>query len=249
MYPILFSVKIFDKDYHIYSYGVFLILAVICGVLLFYWLLHKRGIKTVRIFDNILWTLLAGFIGARLFYVLFHLRFYVSNWREIFQLWLGGLDIFGALIGGFVVLFAWLYLKKRQELWSYLDCGLIAAMLALVIGKIGSFLMGSDLGKPWSGLLALKFPEEQILRHPVQIYESIIYFLIFLVLFLVFEKTHRTSGYIFFLGLILFGAGRFLLEFFRVSDIILYREITVVHLISFIVLIIGIAGIKRFISS
>ncbi|MEW6407751.1 MAG: prolipoprotein diacylglyceryl transferase family protein [Patescibacteria group bacterium] len=249
MFPILFSFKLFSKTITIYSYGLFLLVAIIIGILLFYWLLKQRKIPTRRIFDNILWTILAGLIGARFFYVLFHLKFYLGNWRETYKFWQGGLDFFGAVIAGLTVLIVWLYFKKRKELWSYLDCSVIVMMLSAAIGKVGSFLMGSDLGRPASFFGAVKFPLDNISRHPVQIYEAIIYLFIFLVLFLLFEKTHHTPGFIFFISLILFGMARFFLEFFRAPDIILYKEIwdfTLAHLFSFLVLIVGIIGMRLY---
>lgn len=247
MFPILFSFELFSKTITIYSYGFFLLMAIVAGILLFYLLLKKRKILTSRIFDNILWTILCGLVGARFFYVLFHLKFYLGNWREAYMFWQGGLDFFGAVIAGLAVLIIWLYLKKRKELWSYLDCSVIAIMLSAIIGKIGSFLMGSDLGRPASFFGAVKFPLDNISRHPVQIYEAIICFFIFLVLFLLFEKIRYAPGFIFFIGLILFGFFRFIVEFFRVPDIILFRSIwdfTLVHLLSLITLIIGVVGIR-----
>jgi phosphatidylglycerol:prolipoprotein diacylglycerol transferase len=217
MLPTLFSFNLFGRTYQLYSYGVFLLLAMAVAVLAFYQLLKKRQTSTEGIFDNILWTIFAGLVGARLFYILFHFRFYLGNWREIFKFWEGGLDFFGAMAGGILVFSLWLYFKKRKELWLYLDCAAIALMFGLSIGMIGNFL----------------------------IYEALVYFAIFIILLLLFRKSPKfCPGFVFFASLILFGAARFFLEFSRDPDIILYGPITLVHLLSLAVLIAGLIGIK-----
>lgn len=248
MYPILFTFKLFGRTISIYSYGLFLLLGLAAAILLFYWLLKKRKISTEKIFDNILWTVLAGLLGARIFYVLFHLRFYLGNPREMFRFWYGGLDFFGAMFGGLLAFSLWLYIRKRKEIWSFFDCAAVVMFLGHAIGMIGSLMVGSDLGRPTDLPIGIKFAAlDNISRHPTQIYESLLYLLIFFVLLFLFEKTHHASGFIFFVGLILFGFARFVVEFFRLPDVILWKGIwdnTLAHLLSFIVLVAGVIGMR-----
>ena len=103
MYPELFSFTISDNTYTIYAYGFFVILAIILGVVVFYWQAKKRGLETHHILDNTLWILLGGIIGARIAYVLVNFGFYKDHLREALYFWQGGLTFYGAFIGGLVV--------------------------------------------------------------------------------------------------------------------------------------------------
>jgi phosphatidylglycerol:prolipoprotein diacylglycerol transferase len=113
----LFSFELWGRTFTIYFYGVFLLLAVVVGILILYRELSRRELETKRILDNIFWILLFGIVGARLGYVLLHLDFYARNPSEIFLIWQGGLNFTGGLIFGFVTAFVWLYLKNRRELY------------------------------------------------------------------------------------------------------------------------------------
>lgn len=250
MYPKLlqFQIPLFNQQITLYSYGIFLLLAIILGIIILYWQLKKYNLKTKNIFDNILWTILGGLIGARLFFVLFHIRFYISHKSEIFKAWEGGLNFYGGLVGGFVVLFLWLYLKNRKELFRWLDCAMISLVFGHSLGMIGSFLLGSDYGRPTNLPWAVKIPllQDNVSRHPSQIYEFLAYLLIFIFLVVFSHKIGKISGRIFFLGLLLHSISRFFIEFFRAPDIVLYHQwlnFTLAHLLSLLALCVGIAGL------
>lgn len=250
MYPELFSFRLFDKNIVIYSYGLFLLLALIFAVLVLYWQLSKRRLTTKKIFDNILWIILGGLVGARLFFVLFHFGFYLGNPREIFRVWHGGLDFFGAFLGGFVVLAFWLLIRKKKEFWGWLDATIIALVSGYMVGIIGAFLLGSDYGRPSNLPWAVRFPSlgDNVLRHPTQIYDFCAFALIFIFFILVSNKKIflKREGLIFFLGLFLLSLSRFIIEFFREPDIILWQnkfEFTSIHFLSLVLLFCGAVGI------
>lgn len=249
MYPELFSFKLFDKTIVIYSYGFFLLLALIFAILVLYWQLAKRKLATKKIFDNILWTIFGGLIGARLFFVLFHPSFYLGNPREIFRVWHGGLDFFGAFLGGITVLASWLWIRMRKEFWRWLDAAIIALISGYVIGTIGTFLLGSEYGKPSDISWAVIFPSlgDNIPRHPTQIYDFFASALIFIFISTVGRKVFlKKEGLTFFFGLFLLSLSRFIIEFFRAPEIILWQnkiEFTTTHLSSLILLLCGLIGI------
>jgi phosphatidylglycerol:prolipoprotein diacylglycerol transferase len=250
MHPELFSFQLFDKTIIIYSYGFFLLLALIFAVLVLYWQLGKRRLTTKKIFDNILWTILGGLIGARLFFVLFHFGFYLGNPREILRVWHGGLDFFGAFLGGFAVLIFWLLIRKKKEFWGWLDAVIVALTSGYAIATIGAFLLGSDYGRPSNVSWSVIFPSlsDNVSRHPTQIYDFVVSALI--LVFLIFASDSKIflkrQGLIFFLGLFLLSLSRFAIEFFREPDIILWQnkiEFTSVHLLSLVLLLCGVVGI------
>lgn len=245
MNQIFFTLKLGDWYIPVYSYGLFVIAALIITTLVLFYLLKKQGIKTRRTLDNILWTILGGIVGARVVYVLFHVRHYINNWGEIGQFWQGGMSFFGMLLGAGLVLVGWLYTKKRREIWQWLDSVAIAGSLGHAIGMIGALVVGSNYGKPATCATPFKimdFPD-MVWRYPTQIYEIIAALCAFIILALLFEKKHWQKGKILMFGLIFFGVSRFVIEFFRTPDIILIGKFTLAHLLNLIIALVGIFGL------
>lgn len=85
-------------------YGVTMALAVFTGWVFAISRAKKLGIGRAELENLLTWLVVGGFLGARLYHVFSSISFYAQNPLEIFQVWHGGLSIFGALIGGFLVL-------------------------------------------------------------------------------------------------------------------------------------------------
>ncbi len=247
----LISFELWGQTISIYFYGIFLLIAVLVGILILYGELKRRNLETKRILDNIFWILLLGIIGARLGYALMHLNFYFGQPIEIFKIWQGGLNFTGGLIFGFGAAFVWLYTKNRRELWPWLDSAMIALMLGHAVGMLGSFTSGVDYGRetslPWGIKIAAL--NDNILRHPTQIYEFIAYLLCFIVLGLISSRIIKNKaakifpGFIFLLGFSLTFFIRFMIEFVRVTDSAIFNlwkyEFTATHIISLLLLFVG----------
>src|SRR5579862_747105 len=66
----------------------------------------------------LMWTIIAGLLGARLFFVFQQtdLGFYFSNPIRIIAVWQGGMAFFGAIIFGVgtLAIVAW---RKKQSFW------------------------------------------------------------------------------------------------------------------------------------
>ncbi len=104
-----------------------------------------------------LYALLAGLIGARLFYVIHYFDKFKENLLSIFAIWQGGLE----LLGGFVFAMAAivLFLKKHKlPVRHYLDIIVIALLVTLGSGRIGCFAKGCCFGKPTDLPWAVRFP-------------------------------------------------------------------------------------------
>ena len=150
-----------------------------------------------------------------------------------------GLVFLGGLIGGLFSVTH--YLKKKSLDWfEFVDY--VAPLLALghSIGRIGCLLVGDDYGRPTDLPWAISFgnglppstvenitnmgyefanrlsPNMVCSVHPTQIYECVLYFIIFLYLRYLF-KHKDFDGEIFFNYLFLVGLSRFLVEFLRLN--------------------------------
>lgn len=150
--------------------------------------------------------------------------------------WSGGLGLLGGLLGG--LFGAWRYARRNSlPLLPWLDIAVIGLSLAQAIGRWGEGanqeLYGPPTALPWGVLIddpaqrigayadLARFPLESTRFHPVWLYESLLSAAIFLVLLSVYLRTgrggSRRHGRIAALYLLLYGGGRFLLEFLRVN--------------------------------
>ena len=225
MHPILIHLG----KLQIRSYGFMLALSFLLGI----WLGGRRakraGVDPQKILDLSVVIILAAVIGSRLLYVLFHLDQY-SNPLDMFALWQGGATFYG----GFILAVAASYFWVQKNGLSFLKVADILAPsigLGLVFTRIGCFLSGCCYGKPTDMPWGVVFPPdspagsaamaiaqergvEHVALHPTQIYSSLKGLTIFLVLMALQPKLKKT-GSTFGLLLVLYGIGRFTIDFFR----------------------------------
>ena len=160
MYPELFSVGKFT----IYTYGVLVALGFFLGMQ-YVVKYSKNIINKQQIYDFLFYMILAGIIGARLFYVLLDFSYYLEHPLEIFQVWKGGLVYYGGVIS--VLIFSFFYFKnKKISIIKLMDVFAPALALGHAFGRIGCFFSGCCYGKNTDCLLAIAH------KHPTQLYES-----------------------------------------------------------------------------
>ena len=82
----------------IYWYSITMFLGVLCGIIVAYIEIKRKKIDTNTFSNMAFYAILFGFIGARLYYVLFNLDYYLANPIEILEVWNGGLAIHGGVI-------------------------------------------------------------------------------------------------------------------------------------------------------
>ncbi len=209
MIPILISIG----PIQVYTLGVFLVLAFLCGTFVLWREGVKSGYNEDKLMDLAVWVIFWGWIGARAYYVLSNWGVYSSDITSILRVWEGGLSFHGALIGGIVSL--WWFVRKNK--WPFLqvaDFATLSTLLGMMIGKIGSFLNGDDYGVTTNLPWAVQIPGVVGRRHPSPIYEAVILFVIYNFLLSKYRKKERSGG-IFYSFLLLLGISRIFTEFFR----------------------------------
>lgn len=171
---------------------------------------------------------LGAVIGARLFDLIFY-----QDWHALFghplnaiKVWEGGLASHGGVVG--ILIAVWLFTRKYRELsWlRALDFLVPPAALAGACIRIGNFINQEILGRastlPWAVVFGHPIDASApIPRHPVQIYEALVYFALFGFLYTLLlrkAKIARQSGRLTGLFLLLAFGARFLLEFFKVEQ-------------------------------
>lgn len=210
MKPVLFSFGAL----HLYSYG----LCIALGVLLSLFLMKRQGLKdgfpgTEEVFDMAFVVLLWGFVGARIFYVIQNLSYYSAQPLKFFAVWEGGLVFYGGAIAAFLGLWR-MARKKKRPLWKILDFLAPYGALTHAFGRLGCFLNGCCFGKacllPW----AVRFPQMSHAVHPAQLYEAF-YDLVLFAFLIKRRERIRFEGEISLLYFLLYGMGRYLIEFVR----------------------------------
>lgn len=198
--------------FHITLLGVFSLLGIIAGLFVLRHESRRKGIPEDTVSNTVLIALFSAVVGARLYYAI---AFAESGLLERVRLFLsfnrGGLSIQGALIGG--VLGVAVYLRRRPPgFWRMADAAAPAIILGQAIGRIGCDVFGVVASERvwWAVRVAGQ------MLHPVQIYESMLNYMLFLVLWYLRGRTRR-EGALFLVYAIGFAFNRFVVEFFRTN--------------------------------
>ncbi len=204
----------------IHWYGLMFALAFIIGLQIMRWI-YAREQRNSSELDGLFLTVLAGtIIGARLGHVLFYdPAFYLSQPLEILKIWKGGLASHGGTLG--IIIAVYLYSRKPEHptsLWI-LDRFCMTAALGGAFIRIGNFFNSEIIGLPVNGGVVFKH-FDSLPRHPVQLYESLTYLLIFIIMFFIYKKTSSPlkDGRLFGLFLVMLFSARFFLEFFKIRQ-------------------------------
>lgn len=116
----------------------------------------KKGIDENTIENFAFVAIISGLVGARLYYVLLSLDYYLQNPLEIPAVWRGGLAIHGGIIGGFLGALVFSKIKKIN-LWDLTDISAPLFLLGQGIGRIGNFMNGEVHGVPTFTPLSIIF--------------------------------------------------------------------------------------------
>jgi len=193
--------------------------------------LKKRGdIKKDILEKAMMWTVVFGVIGARIYHVIDYWdKYYSINLNRIFYFWEGGLGIWGAIVGGIFGLIIFCYFNKLKII-RYLDILILGMPLAQTIGRLGNYVNGELYGKNGEPLFA---------------YEGVLNLVLFFILWKFSQKKYKPgmiSG-IYFLG---YGTIRIVLENIRPYEAI-WRvfDIPVAVLLGIVAVSVGIFLIFR----
>ena len=212
MKPVLFHLGPFP----VYSFGAVIALGVFLSLFLIGRKSRRTGFPATPEIaaDLVFVTLFSGFAGGRLFYIFENLSWYRHAPLRIFAIWEGGLIFYGGVAGSLAGLFLFMRIKKIPFLKG-LDFLIPYEALVHAFGRIGCFLNGCCAGKacnlPWAVTV-----EGGARLHPVQLYEAVFNFLLFLFLNARYEKK-KFDGEIISLYFMIYAAGRFIFEFYRTN--------------------------------
>jgi len=155
MYPELFKIPVIDLP--LPSYGLMMVIGFLSAVFLIRRLSRNITPDPQLITNAALYSLIAGVVGARLFFVVHYFEQYLRDPLSVFAIWQGGLELLGGVILATIFLLFYLGLHKLS-IRRYFDILAIGLMLGLSFGRVGCFLKGDCFGKPAQVPWGVRFP-------------------------------------------------------------------------------------------
>ncbi|MHB0948802.1 MAG: prolipoprotein diacylglyceryl transferase [Gemmatimonadaceae bacterium] len=241
------------------GFGIAMLLAFVIAQVIVERELGRRGHYTEAFgTSNVVFAAVVGtLIGAKLYYVVV----ITQDVRDLFSR--GGFVFWGGFMGS--VLACFLVIKWRKlSFIRYADVAGIAIAAGYSVGRTGCWAVGDDYGRPWSGPLAVAFPNgappstagimardfgvrfpagtdpaQVIAVHPTQLYETLMGFVMFAILWRMRDHKHA-EGWLFGMWCILAGLERFIIEFVRAKDDRFFGPLTAAQVIALAVMAIGV---------
>ncbi len=173
---------------YIHFYALLLLAGMLAGAWLTVRRARARELDPEHVWNGLMWAVIPGLIGARLYHVLtptpasgLTTAYYFQHPLEMLAIWNGGLGIYGAIIGGLIGI--WLYTRRHQQsVLTWLDVAVPGLALAQAIGRWGNFVNQELYGAPTTLPWAITIPPEKRLPgfenfatyHPLFLYKSIL---------------------------------------------------------------------------
>jgi phosphatidylglycerol---prolipoprotein diacylglyceryl transferase len=217
-------------------YGMIIMAGAVAGAFVARHILSKREKDPDLVWDGLIWALVFGIIGARLWHIFtpsksllalgYTTSYYLTHPLDMVTTWKGGLGMPGALIGG--VLGLYIFARRRKlSFLGLLDAAAPAIALGQAIGRWGNFvnqeLYGPPTDLPWG--IPIR-PENRMAGyesyqrfHPLFLYESLWNLLNAGLLYFLWKRygDRLKSGDLFLVYLVAYAVGRFFLEFLRLD--------------------------------
>lgn len=207
----------------------------------------KQGLNPGSLFNLVILSVIAGVVGARLSYVLTHWSAFSASPLGILTLSLDMLDVSGGLL--FAGLAALIYGKiLGMSLWPTLDALTVwLAVFGIALG-LSHFASGDGFGAPTNLPWGIDLWGAR--RHPTQIYESLLAWLVALAVWprakdLVTRFFHSTPGSRFWLFLAGSAAARLFVEGFRGDSPLILDRIRQPQVIAWVVLAVALWQLAR----
>ena len=234
--------------FNVYYYSLCILLGVIVAYILITREGKKQGLPKEFISDLIFYTLIIGILGARVYYCVFNLDYYLANPSEILKIYNGGLAIHGGVIAGLI--FVYFYTKEKNVSFiKILDIVAPAVIIAQSFGRWGNFFNQEAHGgiTTYQNLKNMHIPEfiingmhiEGKYYYPTFFFESIWCLIGFIILMITRRNKNLRKGFQIGFYFIWYGIGRFFIEAFR-TDSLMFFGIKIAQIVSLIGIIIGI---------
>ena len=109
MWQVLFEVP--GVGVKVFGYGTMLVFALLGSIHLAARRARREGLDPEVIYDLALWVFIGGILGARGFYVAQYWGTRINSFAEIFEIWKGGIVLYGSIFGGALTFFGYRALR------------------------------------------------------------------------------------------------------------------------------------------
>jgi len=222
---------------YIRFYGILLMSGALAGGYLATLEMKRRGHDPEMVWDLLVYLIVGGIIGARLWHVLtpppssiaqgFTTQYYLTHPLDALAIWRGGLGIPGTILGGLVAMYLYTRAHRGMSFLEWTDIAAPSLALGQAIGRWGNFfnqeLYGAPTNLPWKIFIdpahRLAGYENSAFYHPLFAYESILN-LANMLLLLWLMRRYRSAlklGDVFNVYLIVYPLIRFSLDFLRLD--------------------------------
>ena len=207
-----------------HMYGILLAIGVLVGVWVSEQRWRHRAYPRDGIYDIAFWVVVWGVIGARLYHVITDYQLFTDDPLRAFQIWRGGLGIWGAVLGGGIAVVV-ITKRRHYPTLAVMDCMAPGIILAQAIGRWGNYFNQELFGKPTTLPWALEIsPAHRPLGYagyatfqPTFLYESLYCLAVFGILLAVEHHWRLKLGQTFALYVMLYTFGRFWFENMRID--------------------------------
>lgn len=230
--------------YSVKWYGVIIAFGLILAALFGGRIAYTWKMDLSKMVDVLIYGMFGGIICARAYYVAFEWDYYSLHPEEIFQIWRGGLAIYGGIIGGLIAAFVTCKLEKLN-FYNLLDCAGMSLLIGQGIGRWGNYANQEAFGvftngnygmmsdkvisyiEKNPGLYGLQGVENieeyietnNLFVHPTFFYEFAWCMLGVLVLYIITRKFRKFSGQTFLCYGIWYGIERAFVEGLRTDSL------------------------------
>jgi phosphatidylglycerol:prolipoprotein diacylglycerol transferase len=221
--PVIFSLGPLSVRW----YGLMYIVGIVVGLLVARQYAGSKGITGHQLEKIIWWAVPAGFVGARLYYVLQQpLGQYLSEPWRVFAVWEGGMAFYGAIFAVVItlIILAW---RRDIPIWKVLDTAVIFGAVGQFFGRIGNIINGDIIGYPtklpWGFVYTNpnSFPPSHTIAYqPAAVYEAIIDIILFSLLWWLRNKVK--PGILFFTYILGYSLSQLIVFVWRDNKIILF---------------------------
>ena len=248
----------------VYWYGIIIVTAVLVAGWVAAFEAKRRGENEDHVWNALIIVVLLGIVGARLYHVFsspaggaLGWEYYREHPEAIFQIWNGGLAIYGAVAGGALGILLYVY-RAKLNTWRYLDIGTPALLIGQAIGRWGNYVNQELFGPPTTLPWGIKIDEFHRIPpfhnlsqypldmrfHPVFLYESL-WNLVGFVLILVAGRKWADKlkeGDLFLAYLIWYPVGRLWVEALR-PDAWKIGNIPTAQIISVVLIVVAVTAL------
>jgi prolipoprotein diacylglyceryl transferase len=228
----------------LHIYGVLLAIGVIVASMITERRWKRWGHDPKQWQSVVVVIVIFGVIGARLYHVATDYELFEDHWNRVFEIWKGGLSIWGVVIGGLLGLLLMCRVRRVDAL-ALMDAIVPGLLLAQAIGRFGNYfnqeLFGEPTKLPWGLEIDLAHRPRGFERfstfHPTFLYESLYCLLVLVVLLRIERHARLKRGQLAALYVVGYTAGRFGLENLRIDNanlILGYRVNAWVSVLAFV---------------